>query len=283
VVLRGTRTVYQPYPEQREVKALFTVTNENCEAVTLVTNSSDRIIGTVNEVWLNGYDWNYIIVVTRCYVHLLAPDGKELWRAEPADPEYNFVTVACLESNNQFALWTSPSWQAQKKSGGKLPEHVAWLDRDGSVLKSIDLPDLSYYPLKFGREPKLISLALPPALFVIIPLFEGSPWPSAIPWVLVKFSLVAALICIPVGWWLGCRYNLSVPARLGWAAFHLGFGIPGLLTFLSVQEWPARESCPNCKKLRTVDREHCEHCGADFAPPEKNGTEIFEPLTATRT
>jgi len=37
-------------------------------------------------------------------------------------------------------------------------------------------------------------------------------------------------------------------ARLGWAAFYLVFGIPGLLTFLSVQEWPARESCPNCKK-----------------------------------
>jgi RNA polymerase subunit RPABC4/transcription elongation factor Spt4 len=49
-----------------------------------------------------------------------------------------------------------------------------------------------------------------------------------------------------------------------------------------VQEWPARESCPNCKKLRVVDRDQCEHCGADFAPPEKNGTEIFEPLIAVK-
>jgi ribosomal protein L37AE/L43A len=51
---------------------------------------------------------------------------------------------------------------------------------------------------------------------------------------------------------------------------------------LSVQEWPALESCPNCKKLRVVDREHCEHCGADFAPPEKNGTEVFESLTTVK-
>jgi len=48
-----------------------------------------------------------------------------------------------------------------------------------------------------------------------------------------------------------------------------------------VQEWPARVVCPQCKKRRTVDRENCEHCGAPFPPPEKNGTEIFVPLEGT--
>ena len=57
--------------------------------------------------------------------------------------------------------------------------------------------------------------------------------------------------------------------------------MPGLLAFLSVQEWPAREACPNCKRLRMVDRAQCEHCGADFAPPEKTGTEVFAPLAAS--
>jgi predicted amidophosphoribosyltransferase len=57
-------------------------------------------------------------------------------------------------------------------------------------------------------------------------------------------------------------------------------GIAGLLTLLCAQEWPARVACPNCKKLRAVDRELCEHCQAPFPPPEKNGTEIFAPLTA---
>jgi ABC-type transport system involved in multi-copper enzyme maturation permease subunit len=282
VVLRDARTIYQPYPEQRRVNALFTVTNENCEVAAQTTNLSDRIIGAVHEVWINGYDWNYTIVVTRCYVHLLAPDGKELWRAEPAYPEYNHVTVACLESNNQFALWTSPSWQAQKKSGGKLPEHVTWLDWDGRVLKSADLPELSYHPYNLGLPLKLFSLSLPPVLYVTIPLLEGTPWPSAIPWVLVKYSLMAALLCLPIGWWLGRRYRLPLPARLGWAAFQLCFGIPGLLAMLSVEEWPTREACPHCKKLRVVDREKCEHCGANFAPPETNGTEVFEPLTAVK-
>jgi predicted amidophosphoribosyltransferase len=51
---------------------------------------------------------------------------------------------------------------------------------------------------------------------------------------------------------------------------------------LSVEEWPAREACPHCKKFRVVDRERCEHCGAEFAPPEKNGTEVFESLAAVK-
>jgi hypothetical protein len=112
----------------------------------------------------------------------------------------------------------------------------------------------------------------------MFPLFNEQPRLEDIPWALMRYSLAAALVCLPIGWWLGLRYSLSLPARLGWAAFYLVFGIPGLLTFLSVQEWPARETCPNCKKLRVVDREKCPHCGADFAPTEKNGTEVFESL-----
>jgi len=56
--------------------------------------------------------------------------------------------------------------------------------------------------------------------------------------------------------------------------------LPGLLGFLCAQEWPAREPCPDCKKPRLVHREKCEYCGADFAPPPKNGTEIFESIGA---
>jgi hypothetical protein len=83
---------------------------------------------------------------------------------------------------------------------------------------------------------------------------------------------------LPVGLWLGWRYRFSFAAQAGWAVFLLLFGLPGLLAFLSVQEWPAREACPNCKKPRVVDRAQCEHCEANFAPPEKTGTEVFEPL-----
>ena len=62
--------------------------------------------------------------------------------------------------------------------------------------------------------------------------------------------------------------------------FLLLTGVPGFIAFLSVNEWPARESCPSCGKRRVVTREKCEHCGAPFAPPQKAGIEIFESRLA---
>lgn len=285
-IINTADTVYALDLEHRATKAIFTLTNESSGATTLsaTTNAANEAIGEIAEVSLNGNDWDYTIVVTRGYIRLLTPDGKVLWRAayKPGYPDYNQIQVTFLDSRNQFALWLSPSWYAQGKAGGKLPTQVVWLDREQGVLKNTDLPELFHNGREFAREQKLISLSISPALMVMIPLINEQPRLEDIPWVLVRYSLATALVCLPIGWWLGLRYSLSLPARLGWAAFYLVFGIPGLLTFLSVQEWPARESCPNCKKLRVVDRDQCEHCGANFAPPERNGTEVFEPLTAVK-
>ncbi len=88
----------------------------------------------------------------------------------------------------------------------------------------------------------------------------------------------ALLVCLPIGLWLGRRYRFSLAAQLGWAVFLALFGLPGLLAFLSVQEWPARVPCPACRRPRMADHPQCEHCGADFTPPEKTGTEVFAPL-----
>jgi hypothetical protein len=285
-IINTADTVYALDLEHRATKAIFTLTNESSGATTLsaTTNAANEAIGEIAEVSLNGNDWDYTIVVTRGYIRLLTPDGKVLWRAayKPGYPDYNQIQVTFLDSRNQFALWLSPSWYAQGKAGGKLPTQVVWLDREQGVLKNTDLPELFHNGREFAREQKLISLSISPALMVMIPLINEQPRLEDIPWVLVRYSLTTALLCLPIGWWIGRRYSLSLPARLGWAAFYLVFGIPGLLTFLSVQEWPARVSCPNCRKLRVVDRDQCEHCGANFAPPERNGTEVFEPLTAVK-
>ena len=60
------------------------------------------------------------------------------------------------------------------------------------------------------------------------------------------------------------------------ALLGLVFGWVGLVLMLVLQEWPARVSCPECRKLRVVTRVVCEHCGALHAPPAADGTEIFE-------
>jgi len=302
VIVDG-RILCTPDLEHRDLKELFTVTNEDCAAASLATNPAECVIGAVAPVSMYGSYMaspgsyiehlnlivgsgreNDILVVTRCFIRLIAADGTVVWTVpyQPAYPDYNQVRVTRLEATNQFALWLEPSWLIQEKTGGKLASHVIQIDGQGQVLKNIELPDLSYHPRTYSAQDKIMCVSLPPVVTAIIPLFSEQPWLKNIPWVLVGCSLAAALVCLPFGWWLGCRYSLSLPARVGWSVFILFLGIPGLLALLCAEEWPAREICPACQNLRVVDREKCEHCGADFRPPEKTGAEIFEPLAAAK-
>ena len=56
--------------------------------------------------------------------------------------------------------------------------------------------------------------------------------------------MIPVILCAIAGWGLGRRYSFPARAQIGWGVFHLLFGLPGLLAFLSVQEWQARELCP---------------------------------------
>ena len=129
---------------------------------------------------------------------------------------------------------------------------------------------------------EVLASVVPPAAMTTVWLWRASLHAADMPREpLVLCWAIAILIWAPVGWWLGSRYRFSLGAQAGWAVFHALFGLPGLLAFLCVQEWPARVACPGCKRLRLVDREQCEHCGEGFAPPEKTGTEVFAPLVAS--
>jgi hypothetical protein len=124
---------------------------------------------------------------------------------------------------------------------------------------------------------RAVGVAMPPVFWPAVGLLYGN-WGLAhqLRHDMLRLGLAGAVVCVGAGWWLGRRYHFTAGSQLKWAIFHLLTGLPGFLGFLCVQEWPAREPCPNCKKMRLVDREKCEYCGADFAPPAKNGTEIFE-------
>jgi hypothetical protein len=88
-------------------------------------------------------------------------------------------------------------------------------------------------------------------------------------------SAVSAAACFL----LARRYAFSRARRAGWALGGLFFGWAGLVTMLVIQEWPARVRCPSCVRLRRVDLDRCEHCGAAHAVPAPDGTEIFETNT----
>jgi hypothetical protein len=233
---------------------------------------------------------DYVLAVTDRSIHVLTLEGRDLLTApyEPAYPDYPSVQVSVLEPPGQFALWFRSSNEADQKAGHQLPTRIKWLAADGTVSKTADLPELPTPAAGPERlTDKLYALVAPPVIVTtawVLAAIDHKSMPAKKldlkPLLTIEALLcsIGALAAVAGGWWLGRRYSFTRRAQLGWAAFHLLFGLPAFAAFLCAQEWPAREACANCKKLRVVDREKCEHCGADFAPPAKNGTEIFEPL-----
>ncbi|HLZ53558.1 MAG TPA: ABC transporter permease [Verrucomicrobiae bacterium] len=268
--LMTDNAVYKLNFENRTARVFFAATN------------NDRIGGAF-DVSLNGYDWNYTIIVTREFIQLLNPDGKLVWQTAyvPAYPAYDGVAVSFLEATNRFALWLNANGETNRLKGWTLPSHVVWLAAGQGALESTNLPSLSGYQ---GWTPtlteRLLRSVVPPAFYSAPIFLYDTDFFRNFPWKDFLTSVVAAAVCAGIGWCQGRRYHFTVGGQLKWAGFHLLFGLPGLLGFLCAQEWPTRESCPKCKNLRLVDREKCEHCGADFAPPPRNGTEIFEPIGA---
>lgn len=77
------------------------------------------------------------------------------------------------------------------------------------------------------------------------------------------------------------RARLSSLEIWAWWGGTLVLGLSGLLLLLALRKWPHLESCPNCKRKRTVHRELCEHCGAPFPSPAHDETSIFESSSSS--
>jgi hypothetical protein len=260
--LKTATALYEVRPASRTAKAMFT------------TAADDPIVGVTASMPEEGS--RYIALATRHFVYLLGNEGAVIWKTpyESASPDYNRISIYFLSPANNFALWFSPSTEPQRRAGGKLPERVTFL-ANGQSTRTVVLPNQP--PLfVFDTAEKLMSFLAPPfaaAMAKCLPAVIGVKLPLQFLW----FSLAGAALALSIGWWVSGRYAFDALARLSWIVFLLLFGIPGLLVLLSVQEWPAREPCPNCGRRRVVRREHCEHCDGVFGPAAPTGTEIFAP------
>lgn len=259
-LLASARTAYRVDVEKRELRPFFTATN------------GDAILGLSNWASPGSRNNNIALILSRTAIRQFnLEDGAKLELPYvPAAPEYPQVTVFWLEPTNTFAVKFDPDYLLNQASGGKLRSHIKWVNADGSVHNTVELPNLPEL-----RRPPNLAEQLAVVLAPLAMPFWSWDEPLRI-WNQLRIGLV--VLWVWAGWWLGRRNHFPPTAQVAWAVHHLLFGLPGLLAFLAVQEWPARESCRNCKQSRAVDREQCEHCGADFAPPAKTGTEIFEPL-----
>jgi len=261
--------------------ALYKVDLENRTASIVFSATNGDRIGGALDVSTNTYDWNYTVIVSEKSVWLTTPEGKPVWEIPfaPGYPEYQNVSVSFLESTNPVAVWFEPNYWTNELKHWTLPTHVAWLGADGTLANGTNLPCLD--PRREWRRPvgeSILFSAMPPAFYAAPILFDGKAYLRDFPLLEIRRAMVLAIVCVGIGCYLGRRNYFTLGGQLWWALFHLLFGVPGLLAFLCIQEWPARESCPECKRLRLANRERCEYCGATFAPPPKYGTEIFAPL-----
>ena len=261
-VLASVRTAYRVDLEQGKLKPLLTLTN------------GDSILGFTDQMSVTPADNEGLaLILSRTGIYFCDLEGvmKLALPYVPAASKYPSVAVVNLEATNTFAVRFDPPNFPEPPAGAKLPTHVKWVNGDGSVRKQMDLPMLPPVSWQHNSPDRFFFPLLPPA-------FPFWTWDEpARHWHLLRS--IPALLCAGIAWRLGRRNHFSAKAQVAWAFHHLIFGLPGLLAFLAVQEWPAKEPCSHCHQPRAVDREQCDHCHADFAPSEKNGTEIFAPLT----
>ena len=276
---RGPDEYYQPYFEPfqqphvlRSTNALYWVDLEARTVKLFFTTMNQEEIGGFSQDSAGGR----MLVVTRDTIRLLNSKGDvELAIPhEPAWPDYGAINLYRLADTNGFAVQFFPDYWRNQQSGGKLSSLIKWVREDGQIARTQVLPNL---PEDTGQDlvGNVCSLVFPPALRLPTERITEHDYQ---PNVWDALSVIPALISVLAGWLMGRRYHFSGRDQAAWAGFHLIFGIPGLIAFFSVQEWPAKEPCPHCQKLRMVNREQCEYCDGEFAPPARNGTEIFEPV-----
>jgi hypothetical protein len=268
-LIATARVLYQVDFKARALQPVFSLTNED-EIRGFCGFVASMYYGDAND------QTKSLFLASKRAVRLLDSEGQAVFAVpHPGSVEYPQVQVSFLHATNgstaNFAIWFWPDNEMNAKSGWKMPIHVVWIGPGQTVAKSADLPFLRMSAISSWPD-ELAGTLLPPFAHWMTDKNIYSPWNA------VGFAL--ALISAGIAWWLTRRYNFSIPAALGWTLFVFLLGIAGLLTLLCAQEWPAREPCPNCKKLRVVDRALCEHCQSPFSPPAKNGTEIFAPLAS---
>jgi ABC-type transport system involved in multi-copper enzyme maturation permease subunit len=222
------------------------------------------------------------IVVTKCFVKMIDANGALRWQMPHTSVGRPFwVKVSRLDGEKGYAVWVGDYHPANRRNMVSLRRYteVTIVSNDGGAVKNVKLEPTG----KENRQAlqtwsyRISSIFMPPLPIV----YQLLGWQS-VPWDLLRISFGAAFVCALIGWQLGKRYHYEISGQVKWLVFHLLFGFPGLMAFLCVQEWPARECCANCKRMRVVDRARCEYCDAEFAPARRNGTEIFEPLEVIR-
>jgi hypothetical protein len=248
------------------------------EVVRIFAGEKDDPIVNANNFFGSGFDHTkseQTFVATKKAALLLDPEGRLLWKVAIPPPLPDALVLSLLEPRGQYILSVLPPWEQRNPS---LPTRLLWIADGRGVVKERDLPPLPQPFVTDDFGSRLMSFLGPPAMLAALRVIVGPAIAREIPLWMVATSLLVALACASAGWRQAQRHRLSPGSRVGWFLFVLVCGIPGLLAFLSVVEWPALEKCADCGQPCPVDHENCPRCGVRFPASRPDGTELFEPL-----
>ena len=221
---------------------------------------------------------------------LFSSTGRPLFTLprEYALRTHPYVSIAMTPDSKCFFFRYSPGWGGV--ANRRLPSLVTEVTANGAIVARYVLPPIPSPP---DAQPpltaSLFGLLSPPFVTVIAealsywgPHSDGNAfWVSRTSdprlWLLLcGMSIPSGLLSAALAWCVGRRGVFTKAGQWAWTIGVFWLGLPGVLLLLSLREWPAREACPNCGRPRVVDRDRCEHCGAGFPGPTRDGTEIFE-------
>jgi len=227
-------------------------------------------------------------VMTRSGVVILSRSGRTLFSIRHEYPKHTYPIVSIMAAptagqiyvlyqkgdQNDFATGWMSIWSADGRRirSVSLPRMQLDIQATKTINYSTVLPaPMLVFPLAdllidwntWGPIQNIVT-ALPLSFFTQLPPGNRLPWCIAI-----------GLACAVCALLIARRWGLPWKSCAVWAFAGFWLGVPGVLTFLSLRDWPARLPCPACRRQRVVSRENCEHCGALFSTPSRDGTEIL--------
>ena len=284
-VFRFPQTVYWVDPETSTVSRIYEAKQTGDIQGACVTSG-------VNNYGPGILSQKAIVVAAADGFHASTTQGKPLFTTpREYDPaQYRNVNASMTPDGRHFFFRYSASPKA------RLPEYVTQVSSAGVVEKRSTLPALTENastvlpPVSFGAfgllAPPLPMLGLMSYLEIGHRLGDRSiddmrqafyaPYLAGVLHLAIVLSVLSGLLSAVLAWLIARRCVLSVRDRWLWAFGIFWLGPYGIFMLLALREWPVRVPCPNCGRKRSVQREHCEYCGAEFARPLPDGTEIFD-------
>jgi hypothetical protein len=201
---------------------------------------------------------------------------------------YGSIIATYVPKNDRYYLWYDPRLPGNYENVPGLDSYIVEISGNGQRLHTHTLPQLKAENVErdwvqyavFMLCPLVLSAVAAACAYVgqaawLLEAFSGEP-----EYFLMALKIQAIAGCLAACIIFGITKSYAFSNKHSWIWSFIGFftGIPGLLMFICIQEWPAKEPCSNCAKKRVVDRDKCEHCGTEFLPPKLDGTEIFEAV-----